>query len=182
MTKQNTAAPTIESVRKSITVRVPQQRAFEAFTAGIDSWWPRRHHIGSGTMRRVVLEGHVRGRCYTEQEDGTEADFGTVLAWDPPRRFVMAWQVTTDWKFEPDLARSSEVEVVFTPVGDGETRVDLEHRHFERYGAAGAAMRDAVGSPGGWGESLQKFAEQAERTAAPDASQAAGNLGSGKPR
>lgn len=113
-------------------------------------------------MRRVVLEGKAGGRCFSEQEDGSVAPFGQVLAWEPPRRLVMAWQVTTGWKFEPDLARSSEVEVVFTPIGDGATRVDLEHRGFERYGDTGVAMRDAVASPGGWGESLQLFAERAE--------------------
>lgn len=109
-------------------------------------------------MRRVIFEGRVGGRCYSTQEDGSEADFGTVLVWDPPRRFVMAWQVTTDWKYEPDLARSSEVEVLFTPTGAGETRVELEHKHFERYGPAGAAMRDAVDTPSGWSESLGCFA------------------------
>ena len=160
VTSKPTAAPA--PVRKSITVRTTPERAFAVFTAGVDGWWPRRHHIGRSPMRRVVFEGHVGGRCYTEQEDGSEADFGSVLVWDPPRRFVMAWQVTTDWKYEPDLARSSEVEVVFTQVGSGETRVDLEHGHFERYGPAGAAMRDAVDTPAGWSETLRCFAERAD--------------------
>ena len=115
-------------------------------------------------MRRVIFEGRVGGRCYTEQEDGSEADFGTILVWDPPRRFVMAWQVTAQWKYEPDLDRSSEVEVVFTPVGTTETRVDVEHRHFERHGPAGGTMRDAVDTPAGWSGSLQRFAELAEST------------------
>lgn len=173
------AAP--EPVRKSITVRVSPERAFEVFTSGVDSWWPRRHHIGSSPMRRVIFEERVGGRCYTEQEDGSEADFGTVLVWDPPRRFAMAWQVTTDWKFEPDLARSSEVEVVFTPVGTNETRVDLEHKHFERYGAAGSAMRDAVNTPDGWNGSLRSFAGRAEASDA-DAARKAQSGTSGHPR
>lgn len=170
------------AVRKSITVRVTPERAFEVFTAGVDGWWPRRHHIGSSPMRRVIFEGRVGGRCYTEQEDGSEADFGTVLVWDPPRRFVMAWQVTTGWQYEPDLARSSEVEVVFTPVGTGETRVDLEHRHFERYGPAGAAMRDAVDSPDGWGGSLRGFADRAEGNDTRHASASTSNVANGHPR
>ena len=57
-----------------------------------------------------------------------------MLQWEPPHRFVFAWQVTPQWTHEPDLAKSSEVEVKFTAVSDGSTRVDLEHRYFNRHG------------------------------------------------
>ena len=77
-------------VRKSVTVRAQPARAFEIFTREIDTWWPRTHHIGKSPMRRVLVEERAGGRCYTEQEDGTECDWGKVLVWDPPRRFVMA--------------------------------------------------------------------------------------------
>ncbi|MEO8624642.1 MAG: SRPBCC domain-containing protein, partial [bacterium] len=98
-------------VRKSITVKASQQRAFTVFTEGLDTWWPREHHIGKSPMKTCLLEGRVGGRCYTEQIDGTECDWGSILVWEPPQRFVMAWQVSTTWQFEPDLAKSSEVEV-----------------------------------------------------------------------
>jgi len=151
-------------VRKSITVKATPARAFEVFTAGMDSWWPRSHHIGKSPMTRAIIEGRVGGRCYTEQADGTECDWGTVLVWEPPHRFVMAWQITaTDWQYEPDLAKSSEVDVRFTPVGDGTTRVDLEHRLFSRYGPAGDVMRTAVSAPTGWSGLLDLFAAEAER-------------------
>ncbi|MGA2420731.1 MAG: hypothetical protein ABSG69_11650, partial [Candidatus Acidiferrum sp.] len=98
-------------VRKTITVQASVERAFEVFTAGFDSWWPRSHHIGSVPMKRSVIEGHVAGRCYSEQADGTECDWGEITAWEPPRRFVMAWKITSQWHYEPDLAKSSVVEV-----------------------------------------------------------------------
>jgi hypothetical protein len=41
------------------------------------------------------------------------------------------------------------------------TRVDLEHRHFERHGAGGASIRAAVDALMGWGELLKTFAERA---------------------
>ncbi|HMF91622.1 MAG TPA: SRPBCC family protein [Candidatus Angelobacter sp.] len=150
-------------VRKSISVKAGAERAFQVFTQGVDTWWPRTHHIGKSPMKKCIIEGRTGGRCYSEQVDGTECDWGQVLVWEPPRRFVLAWQITHTWGYEPDLAKSSEVEVRFTPVAGGSTRVDLEHRHFERHGAGADAMRTAVDAPNGWTTILQLYTEAAER-------------------
>lgn len=154
---------TVTPVRRAITVRATQEHAFQVFTDGIDRWWPRDHHIGKSPMKRVIVEPRAGGRCYTQQQDGTDCDWGSVLIWEPPSRLVIAWQITSDWKFETDLARSSEVELRFTPEGDGLTRVDLEHRHLERHGPGAGGMRAAVDSPNGWDGTLQRFAAEAER-------------------
>ena len=151
-------------VLKSVTVRADPERAFRIFTREVDSWWPRTHHIGKSPMKRIEIEARDGGRCYTEQEDGTECDWGTVLVWDPPRRFVMAWQITHEWGFEPDLDRSSEVEVTFVPTATGGTRVDLVHRFFSRHGAGAESMRAAVDEPNGWTGLLSLFAERADET------------------
>ncbi len=153
----------VAPVRKSLTVQASVDLAFRVFTEEFDSWWPRTHHIGKSPMKKAIVEGRVGGRCYTEQIDGTDCDWGTVLAWEPPHRFVLAWQIEGDWTYQPDVARSSEVDVRFTAVGDGSTRVDLEHRHLERHGAGAAAMRTAVDSPNGWTGLLQLFAAQIAR-------------------
>jgi uncharacterized protein YndB with AHSA1/START domain len=150
----------VTPVRKSITVNASQERAFQVFTAEFDTWWPRSHHIGKAPMQRAIVEGRAGGRCYTEQTDGSECDWGTVLTWDPPRRLVFAWQINGDWTYQPDLAQSSEVEVLFTPEAGGRTRVDLEHRHLERHGAGGGPMRTAVDSTSGWPGLLQMYAER----------------------
>lgn len=150
-------------VRKSITVKASAERAFQVFTDGVDTWWPRTHHIGKLPMKKGVIEGRAGGRCYSEQIDGSECDWGQILVWEPPHRFVLAWMITHEWGYEPDLAKASEVEVRFTPVGDGSTRVDLEHRYFERHGAGGDVMRTSIDSPGGWSTLLQLFAERAEQ-------------------
>ncbi len=149
-------------VRKSITVKASAERAFEVFTAEFDSWWPRSHHIGKSPLKKAVIDGRVGGRCYNEQTDGTDCEWGEITVWEPPRRFVMAWKINAQWQYEPDANKSSEVEVRFTPESDGTTRVDLEHRHFERMGADGAAMRSGVDSPGGWGSLLGLYAAQLE--------------------
>ena len=152
-------------VRKSVRVRANAERAFQVFTSGMDRWWPRTHHIGSSPMKRVVMEEKAGGAIYTEQEDGTACRWGTVLGWEPPHRFVMAWQVSPGWKFEPDLAKCSEVEVQFTPTDDGMTLVELEHRQLERHGGEWVAMREAVNSEGGWGTLLELFAQKAGEAA-----------------
>jgi hypothetical protein len=161
-------ATTDVPVRKTVDVRTRPERAFQIFTHGIDTWWPRTHHIGKSPMTRAVIEEREGGRCYTEQEDGTECDWGTVLLWDPPRRFIMAWQITHTWTYEPDPDKASEVEVSFTSLPDGGTRVDLVHRFFARNGAGGLAMRASVDSPNGWNGLLALFAQRAEQASAAD--------------
>jgi uncharacterized protein YndB with AHSA1/START domain len=155
----------LEPVRKSIRVRADVARAFRVFTEEMDSWWPRTHHIGSSPMKRVVVEGRPMGAIYTAQEDGTVCPWGSVLTWEPPHRFVMAWQVSPDWKYEPNLSKCSEVEVRFTPADDGTTLVELEHRGFERHGGGCTRMREQVNAEGGWGGLLAMFAARADENA-----------------
>jgi uncharacterized protein YndB with AHSA1/START domain len=147
-------------VRKSVVVKASVDRAFQAFTEGFDTWWPRTHHIGKAPLKKAIVEGRAGGRCYSEQTDGTECDWGSILMWEPPHRLVIAWQINSKWGYEPDLEKSSEVEVRFTAESDGSTRVDLEHRHFERHGEGWESMRSNVDSPGGWGTLLDLYAAQ----------------------
>jgi uncharacterized protein YndB with AHSA1/START domain len=153
-------------VRKTILVKTSVERAFNIFTDGFDTWWPRTHHIGQSPMQQAVIESWVGGRCYTRCVDGSNCPWGTITAWEPPHRFVFAWQITPEWKYQPDLAQSSEVEVRFTAEGAGATRVDLEHRHFHRHGAGADAMRNGVDAPNGWVGLLKLYGEQVEKETA----------------
>ena len=152
----------VPAVRKELVVATTAERAFQVFTDGIDRWWPRQHHIGSSPLEREVLEPGVGGRWYGLSKDGTECEVGKVLVWDPPRRLVLAWQITSDWKFDPTFV--TEVEVTFTAEGPRTTRLVLEHRDLHRYGLAEPAYRKSIDSPeGGWGWILQRFADEAAR-------------------
>ncbi len=151
------------AVKKSVVVNASVEHAFKVFTDGYDTWWPRTHHIGKSPMTKAIIEAKPGGRCYTEQQDGTECDWGTVLVWEPPHRLMLAWQITHEWGYQPDLAQSSEVDIRFTAEPGGRTRVDLEHRHFERHGAGGDDMRMKVDSPNGWGGLLDLFRHTAEK-------------------
>lgn len=148
---------TVEPIVKSITVRVPQERAFEVFTAGMDRWWNREYSIGAQPLETVVLEPHEGGRWFERDADGGECDWGRVLAWEPPSRVVLTWQVSAEWTYDPTLA--TELEIRFTPVDDGATEVRLEHRGLEQYGEAAASMRAQLDDPTGWAGLLERLAE-----------------------
>jgi len=162
MTTESSAPP----VRQSVTVRATPAAAFAIFTDDFDSWWPRSHHIGRSPMKKAFVEGRAGGRCYTLQEDGTECDWGTVLVWEPPRRLVLAWQIGAGWQYEPDLAKSSEVEVTFVTLGAERTRVTLTHRHLERFGDKADAVRAMFDSDNAWAQTLAGFKDVVERASA----------------
>jgi len=154
-----TAAKT-ESVRKELVVKVARQRAFQAFTEKIDRWWPRSHHIGRVEMKQAVLETKDGGRWYEIGVDGTECNWGRVLVWDPPRRLVLAWQITAGWQYDPDFV--TEVEINFAEEGPTLTRVTLEHRNIGRFGVQAEAMWNSFDSDGGWSGMLAAFGRLAE--------------------
>jgi len=149
-------------VRRSVEVKASAERAFELFTSGINRWWPRSHSIGKGKLKAAVIEPRVGGRWYGEDEDGSTTDWGRVLAWEPPRLLVLAWQISGEWRYDPDLV--TEVEVRFTPKGVGMTKVELEHRNLERLGDRAAPMREQFDSPNGWGLMLSLYAEEVQST------------------
>jgi uncharacterized protein YndB with AHSA1/START domain len=153
----------MNTARASVMVEAPQEHAFTVFTDGIDSWWPREHTIGEAELKQMVLEPRVGGRAYGIGVDGSESDWGRVLAFDRPSRIVVSWDITLQWKHEPNIAKTSEFEVRFIADGPDRTRVELEHRHLERHGEGWEAMRDAVGSPNGWQGGLELFAAAAAR-------------------
>ncbi len=147
-------------VKKTLVVAASPQRAFEVFTAGFDRWWPRSHSIGDSPLKTAVIEGREGGRWYGLLENGQEAEWGDVLAWDPPNRLLLAWRIGADWRYDPALL--TEVEVLFTAEGEG-TRVNFEHRLLENMGAEGEGARASFDSEGGWTGLLRMFAAEAAK-------------------
>jgi uncharacterized protein YndB with AHSA1/START domain len=162
-----TMQATQEAVRREITVQASPERAFAVFTDRFDSWWPRGHHIGEAEMSEAILEPRLGGRWYERGVDGSECVWGEVLAWAPPHRLLLSWHIGGDWKLDPDPAHASEIEISFTPVGDA-TRVDVEHRHFERHGATAEALREGVGGEDGWNGLLEAYRSVAESSESAD--------------
>jgi len=141
----------IEPVVVAIEVRRGIEEAFRVFTAEIGAWWPvAGHSVEPAKVETVVLEGRVGGRLYERWHDGGEADWGRVLAWEPPARLLLSWSPT------PDRPEGTEVEVRFTAVEPDHTRVELEHRGWERLGALAAQARASY--EGGWPGVLDAYA------------------------
>jgi uncharacterized protein YndB with AHSA1/START domain len=129
----------IEVVRKTVTVDCAVEEAFRVFTAEATSWWPVETHSIHQAVSEVVFEPHVGGEVYEVSESGEKGYWATVLAWEPPSRhgtgrLVLAWNILHR------EGEATEVEVRFLPEGDG-TRVELEHRGWERLAEAGAEKR-----------------------------------------
>jgi len=149
----------MDAVRRTVMVRAPQQRAFDVFTSGMSTWWPRggSHSLFEEGPDAVVVEPRPGGRWFERRHDGAERDWGQVAEWDPPRRVLLLWQLDPEFDFNVDTALATEVEVRFVAESDDITRVELEHRGFEVHGDAAAGMRESVGRAGGWGELLERF-------------------------
>jgi uncharacterized protein YndB with AHSA1/START domain len=143
-------------IRKSVHVKASPARAFEVFTAGATRWWLKTHTISltKSPIKDVVMEPRIGGRWFERGEDGSECMWGQVLAWEPPSRLLLGWQIDPDFKYDSNLL--TEVEVRFTPQDNG-TLVELEHRLIERMGDRGVALRDAFTR--GWGALLDNFAQ-----------------------
>jgi len=144
------------AVKKSVTVEAPIERAFSAFAA-MGDWWVKTHTIAASDQKDVTMEPRAGGRWYETGMNGEQCDWGKVAEWQPPHRMLLLWQISADWKFDPDLI--TEVEVRFTEEGKNRTRVELEHRKLEAYGAAAKAMAESFGSEGGWSGLLAAYAK-----------------------
>jgi uncharacterized protein YndB with AHSA1/START domain len=145
------------SVRSTIVVDAPIERAFSVFTEGIGSWWPPEHRILQVEVAEMVFEPREGGHIYDRGVDGSECHWARVLAYEPPTRLVFSWDINLQWQLESDPQRTSEVEVLFVAEGPDRTRVVLEHRNIDRHGEGWEQMRDVVASPDGWGLTLRTF-------------------------
>ena len=149
-----TQAVVIEPVKKSFEVELPPLEAFQLFTSEMAVWWPATHHIGPSPFIEIVIEPRAGGGWFEVDQDGTTCQRGSILAWDPPQKLVLTWGLQSDWKFDPDLSKSSEVEVRFVPMGDSATLVEFEHRYLERHYEG---EKIAVGVNSGWDVVLEGF-------------------------
>jgi len=150
-------------VQVIVTVDVPPERAFDVFTNGLGDWWmPEYTWSGPLALGRIGIEPREGGLCYEIGPYGFRVDWGRVLAWDPPRRVAFTWQISPERVPEPDPARASEVDVLFSADGAG-TRVALTHRRFARHGEGAPAYRGGMSV--GWRQLLGRYAEKAPNAA-----------------
>jgi uncharacterized protein YndB with AHSA1/START domain len=151
------------SVRKVVKVQASPEIAWRVFTEKMGTWWPLAvYKIGKANAVDAVIEPFIGGRWYERGDDGSTCDWGRVLSWEPPSRLLLTWDISADWQFDPAL--NTEIEVLFIADGLNATRVELEHRRLDRYGARREEMRRIYDTEGDWGRLLASFAQVAERT------------------
>ena len=151
------------SVRASIVVEAPLDRAFAVFTEQFDRIKPREHNLLPVDIAETVLEPRAGGDIYDRGVDGSVCRWARVLAFEPPDRIAFSWDIDPQWQVETDLARSSEVEVRFVAESPRRTRVELEHRNLDRHGTGWEGMRAGVDSGDGWPLYLERYARVLER-------------------
>lgn len=147
------------SVRHAIVVEAPIERAFKVFTEDFGRFKPAEHNLLGVPIAETVFEPRVGGHLYDRGVDGSECRWARVLAWDPPNRLLMSWDISPQWRIETDPDRTSEWEVRFTAEAPDRTRVEIEHRKLERHGAGWEGVRDGVGDERGWPLYLARYGD-----------------------
>jgi uncharacterized protein YndB with AHSA1/START domain len=139
-------------------VHASLERAFKVFTQDFGRFKPREHNLLGVEIAETVFEPRVGGHLFDRGVDGSECRWARVLAYEPPHRVVISWDIDARWQIETDPARTSEVEVRFVSETPERTRVELEHRHLDRHGDGWESVRDGVDGDRGWPLYLQRYA------------------------
>ena len=147
------------SVHSSIVVDAPLERAFQVFTEEFGRFKPVEHNLLAVEIAETVFEPHVGGHLYDRGVDGSECRWARVLAYEPPNRVLLSWDISPQWQIETDPDKTSEWEVRFTAETACRTRVEIEHRNLERHGQGWESERDGVAGDQGWPLYLQRYAD-----------------------
>jgi hypothetical protein len=134
----------------SFEVACPAGHGFDTWTRRTSSWWPVTHTVTEQPGVEVIFEARRGGRIFERAPDGREVEWGEVTAWEPPHRLCYLWHI------RDRREDATEVEIRFVAAGAARTRIDIEHRGWERLGARGPGWRDA--NLGGWNGVLSHFA------------------------
>jgi Activator of Hsp90 ATPase homolog 1-like protein len=139
----------IEPLRLSFDVDCSAEHAFTVWTSGIGTWWPADHTVTGQDDLDVVMQGGVGGRIFERTRDGAEQEWGEVTVWSPPTRLAYLWHLRRD------RADATEVEIRFVPRDGGATRIEIEHRGWERLGSGARDWRNR--NQAGWDTLLPHF-------------------------
>lgn len=138
-----------EPLRLTFDVACRVEHAFTVWTSGIGTWWPHDHTVTGHRDLAVVLQGSVGGRIYERTPEGVEHDWGEVTVWQPPSQLAYRWHLGGD------SAAATDVDIRFLPHGESGTRVEIEHRGWERLGDTADTWRDRNAI--GWQSLLPHF-------------------------
>ena len=147
------------STGASIVVAAPIERAFSVFTEDFGRFKPREHNLLQVEIAETVFEPRVGGHLYDRGVDGSECRWARVLAYEPPGRVLLSWDISPRWQVETDPEKTSEVEIRFIAETADRTRVELEHRHLDRHLDGWQSLREGVDAGDGWPLYLRRYTE-----------------------
>ncbi len=118
----------------------------------------------------MVFEPRVGGHVYDRGVDGSECRWARVLAFEPPRRLVISWDISLRWEIEHDPDRTSEIEVTFNPrdpsapgssssTATSTATATVGSRCAARSGRPTAGTGGCSASPPGWKRSCRSLRE-----------------------
>ena len=146
------------SVRASVVVDAPLERAFHVFTQDFGRFKTPEHNLLGVDIAETVFEPRAGGDVYDRGVDGSECRWAHVLVYEPPDRVVLSWNISPQWQIETDQARTSEWEVRFVAESSQRTRVEVEHRKLHHHGDGWEGVREGVGGDQGWPLYLSRYA------------------------
>ncbi len=136
-------------IRQSVHVDCDIEDAFRLFTEELAAWWPLASNSVAGEeSESCTIEPWTGGRVLERTRSGAEHEWGSVIAWDPPRRVEFTWHPGA----MPDDRQTVNVE--FRVEADG-TRVTLTHRGWELAAMTNCSLQ--AGSARLWQVLLQGF-------------------------
>lgn len=155
MSQQSSAT----SVWHSVVVDAPIDKAFQVFTEDFGRFKPIEHNMLGVEIAETFFETRAGGYLYDRGIDGSECRWARILAYEPPQRVVISWDISPSWQIETDSDKTSEVEVRFIAESQERTRVELKHRKLHRHGDGWEGVRDGVDGSQGWPLYLQRYSE-----------------------
>jgi uncharacterized protein YndB with AHSA1/START domain len=117
-----------EPIQQSVHVDCTVEEAFRLFTEGFSEWWP--------LAEDCEMEPWPGGRLFEATSTGEEADWGSIIVWDPPHRVEFTWYQGS----RRDDHQTVDVE--FLVEADG-TRVTITHQGWHRSGVETCTSRFA---------------------------------------
>lgn len=132
-----------------LTLTCTPDHAFEVFTGHIGEWWDPQYSGNPETFSTVTIDPRMRGQITERHSDGSEHDWGEVIAWDPPARVAFSFTLGQDRSF-PTVVRAT-----FVPSDTG-TQMTFEHDGWTSFNA------EARGKFSDWPHLLDRFAKAAQ--------------------
>lgn len=151
-----------DSTRHEVTVPLIPSDAFHLFTDRLATWWPAEYTWSQGTVVTLGIEPRKGGRCTEQGPYGFQCDWGRVLAWVPPEKLVLTWQIGLNREPQPDPEQASTLDIEFQPASADTTRITLEHRDISRHGQGADEYCAALASDYGWPFILHRYVEAAK--------------------